>query len=402
MRRSLLFILAILVATSGLMAQDTISDVTVRQIYISKHPQDPEKPQFIVYSQKNDFQLGFGGYVKLVTAFDFKGIVDNYDFITYDIPIGEDDLSEKRLYFDAHQSRMYAEVLGHVKNTPLRIYIEADFYSDHYYPRLRHAYGQIGSFLIGQTWTTLMDLDAMPNTIDFEGPNSAVALRAPMIRYTYGASKPFSMQIALEMPEVSMSYDTPFAETVQYVPDLIINFKLAKQWGHMQFGGVFRTMAYADTNVHWQNLLPGYGGTISGAFNIGERNQIMFQAVFGNGIAKYIQDIAGVGLDAITEQNAYHRNVQNSVLAGGTYLAYRQYWAKKLNSSFMYGLTWVEDNPYTPDHAYRLGQYGCVNLFWEIFPSFSVALEYLWGQRMDYFKHKGKGNRINAMAQFAF
>jgi len=402
MRRIIIFSVALMMIGSVMMAQDTLTEITVKRIYISKHPQDPDYPQFVIYSKNNDFQLGFGGYAKLVAAFDFNGIVDNYDFITYDIPVENIDPGEKRLYFDAHQSRLYAEVLGHMKGTPLRIYIETDFYSDDYYPRLRHAYGQIGSFLVGQTWTTLMDLDAMPNTIDFEGPNSAVSLRAPMVRYTYGASRPFSMQLALEMPEVSMSYKRPFAESYQYIPDLIINFKLTTKRGHLQLGGVFRAMAYADTVAQWQNLLPGYGGALSGAFKVGKRNQFMFQAVFGNGIAKYIQDIAGVGLDAITEQNAYHKHVQNTVLAGGFYLAYQQYWAKKLNSSFMYGLTWVEDNPYTPDHAYRLGQYACVNLFWEIFPSFSVAMEYLWGQRMDYFKNKGNANRINAMAQFSF
>lgn len=386
-----------------LHAQDTITEVTIKRIYISKHPQDPAYPQFVIYSKSSNFQLGFGGYVKLTGAFDFNGIVDSYDFITYDIPVENRNLGEKRIYFDAHQSRMYAEILGQIKGKSMRIYIETDFYSEHYYPRLRHAYGQYGSFLIGQTWSTLMDLDAMPNTVDFEGPNSAVSLRAPMIRYSKEISKGFRLSTAVELPEVSMTYRPPWAtETYQYVPDIILSLRLANKKAHVQVGGLFRTMAYQDTTRSVQKKVYGYGGVISGKLHFTKSSLIMFQGVYGTGIAKYIQDIYGVGLDAIWVFDKYNREL-TTVPSYGCYLALQQYWHPKVNSTFVYSYTGVRRQKVGDWHEYyKFGHYVTVNLFWKVLPNLSVAIEYLWGQRSNYDDKRGNANRVNGMVQFNF
>jgi len=385
-----------------LHAQDTITEVTIKRIYISKHPQDPKYPQFVIYSKSNNFQLGFGGYVKLTGAFDFNGIVDSYDFITYDIPVENSNLNEKRLYFDAHQSRVYAEILGNIKGSPIRFYLETDFYSDHYYPRLRHAYGQYKGFLIGQTWTTMMDLDATPNTIDFEGPNSSVAFRAPMIRYTLNISNAFKMMTSLELPEVSMTYGHGLSSSYQYVPDVILVFRFQAERGHLQAGGVLRTMAYADSITNDQKTVFGGGAAISGLFKLTKKDNLMFQGVFGRGMAKYVQDIYGVGLDAVPDDDKYNRRDMESVRVGGFYFGYQHYWCAKLNSTLVYGFTKVHADQTYPQQDYHLGQYASINLFWNVLPSMTVAIEYLWGQRENYGGERGNANRFNGMVQFSF
>ena len=50
--------------------------------------------------------------------------------------------------------------------------------------RLRHAYGQWGSWLAGQTNSLFMDGDIFPNTVEYWGPNGMVFLRPPQIRWT--------------------------------------------------------------------------------------------------------------------------------------------------------------------------------------------------------------------------
>ena len=37
--------------------------------------------------------------------------------------------------------------------------------------RLRHAYGELGHFGAGQTWSPFMDIDVFPNSIEYWGPN---------------------------------------------------------------------------------------------------------------------------------------------------------------------------------------------------------------------------------------
>jgi hypothetical protein len=65
--------------------------------------------------------------------------------------------------------------------------------------RLRHAYGELGQVLAGQTNSLFMDIDVFPNTIDYWGPGGMVFLRNPQVRWT-----PFSgntsFAVALEKP----------------------------------------------------------------------------------------------------------------------------------------------------------------------------------------------------------
>lgn len=347
--------------------------------------------------------MGFGGYVKLSGVFDFNGVIDSYDFITYDIPVGEGKTNEKRIYMDAHQSRLYTEILGKIKGKSMRMYVEVDFYNDNYFPRLRHAYAQFHGFLLGQTWSTFMDLDATPNTVDFEGPNSEVALRTAMIRYSFNLSKSFSMQTALELPDVSMTYGSSLVSTYQYIPDIIANIKFHGKWGHLQAGGLFRTMAFRDTLVSNINHTYGYGGLFAGTINIGKKDNFMFQGVWGRGISNYIQDISGVGLDAIAKFEHGQIPEMRSVVSGGAYVSFQHFWHPKWNSTAVYGFTKVNTFLIQPGESpYEFTQYVSVNLFWNPLPQLSFALEYLWGERKNYDGAIGNANRFNGMAQFSF
>ena len=50
--------------------------------------------------------------------------------------------------------------------------------------RLRQAYGQLGRFLGGQTFTTFANIEASPATLDFEGAISTISPRRPQLRWT--------------------------------------------------------------------------------------------------------------------------------------------------------------------------------------------------------------------------
>ena len=43
--------------------------------------------------------------------------------------------------------------------------------------RLRHAYGELGQFGVGQTWSPFMDIDVFPNSFEYWGPNGMVFFR---------------------------------------------------------------------------------------------------------------------------------------------------------------------------------------------------------------------------------
>ena len=49
--------------------------------------------------------------------------------------------------------------------------------------RLRHAYGQLGEFGAGQTWSPFMDIDVFPNSIEYWGPNGMAFFRNVQLRW---------------------------------------------------------------------------------------------------------------------------------------------------------------------------------------------------------------------------
>ena len=68
--------------------------------------------------------------------------------------------------------------------------------------RLRHAYGELGKFGAGQTWSPFMDIDVFPNSIEYWGPNGMVFFRNVQVRWMpiQGDSR---VTIALERPGAS-------------------------------------------------------------------------------------------------------------------------------------------------------------------------------------------------------
>jgi len=48
--------------------------------------------------------------------------------------------------------------------------------------RLRHAYGELGKFGAGQTWSPFMDIDVFPNTLEYWGPNGMAFFRNVQLR----------------------------------------------------------------------------------------------------------------------------------------------------------------------------------------------------------------------------
>ena len=71
---------------------------------------------------------------------------------------------------------------------PLQMFVELDFFDDRdsfrLQPRLRHAYGVIGRFLAGRTWSVTTDLSALAGTIDFSGGDSLYGGRVSQFRFS--------------------------------------------------------------------------------------------------------------------------------------------------------------------------------------------------------------------------
>jgi hypothetical protein len=206
--------------------QDSLFPRNLYQQMIGEHPQDPAKPEFYIRSRNNDYQLGLGGFVKLNGLYDFVGLANTNSFMTEEIPVGEENIKDNHLHFDIYQTRLYSEILGNTPYGEMKIYFECDFTNPIGLVKIRHAYGFIKGFLIGKTTSTLVDLEAIPYTVDAEGPNSMILARRVMVRYSFNAGKYITLFMAAEASQPQVTYSEYTEEVYQYLPDAVLRIRL--------------------------------------------------------------------------------------------------------------------------------------------------------------------------------
>ena len=90
-------------ACNSLVAQSVREDfdATRRHGFQQLH-----NPQFVFATKNNRFALGIGGEINFRTSYDFKGAVDNIDFIPYNIPMDATYANRQRVMMDASTSRL--------------------------------------------------------------------------------------------------------------------------------------------------------------------------------------------------------------------------------------------------------------------------------------------------------
>ena len=127
------------------------------QDYIETHRpgfQQSEKPQFVFASKNNRFSFSLGGFVSLRAGYDFDGIVDNIDFVPYDIPVPGNYNSKQKLMMDASTSRLFMKAITNTRALGrVVIYMDADFRGGaegSYTPRLRSAYVSFKGLTLGR------------------------------------------------------------------------------------------------------------------------------------------------------------------------------------------------------------------------------------------------------------
>ena len=66
---------------------------------------------------------------------------------------------------------------------------------------LRHAYIEVGDFLIGQTFSTFLDPVSAPQVLDYGGNAASVFARQPQVRFTKRIHD-FTLRLSVEKPNI--------------------------------------------------------------------------------------------------------------------------------------------------------------------------------------------------------
>ena len=119
--------------------------------------------------------------------------------------------------------------------------------------RLRHAYGELGQFGAGQTWSPFMDIDVFPNSVEYWGPNGMVFFRNVQFRWMpmNGDSR---ITIAVERPGASADQGI-YQDRIELqdvsphfpMPDISGEARLGRKWGYVEAAGILRRIEWEDT-----------------------------------------------------------------------------------------------------------------------------------------------------------
>lgn len=367
-------------------------------------------PQFIFSTHDNRFSLGIGGFVNLRTSYDFKGAVNNIDFVPYDIAVGGNPLSRQRVMMDATTSRLFTKaVVNSSKLGQIVAFVDMDFRGGaefSYTPRLRSAYISMMGFTAGRDYTTFCDLEATPITVDFQGPNAYNQRFATLLRYEHAFfEKRLQVGLAAEFPTVSGTYGEYFLPISQRVPD--IPMYVQYRWGrsgrnHVRASAVLRNMYLHNSFTKENTSLFGWGVQLSGHLEPWRCLTLYFNGTYGEGISGYIQDLNGSGLD-FTPNPENPQQIQTMPMWGWQVAAQYNVFPGKMFVSGGYSMVRVDkQNGFYSAEQYKQGDYIFVNTFYQLTDNCKLALEYLHGSRKDMSDEKGTANRLSVMVQYNF
>jgi hypothetical protein len=282
--------------------------------------------------------------------------------------------------------------------------------------RLRHAWGQLGQFGAGQTWSLFMDPDVFPNTIDYWGPAGMVFLRNPQVRWMPQVvdDERWSFALALESPgsgfdEGKAGLVDPSLELRSWnsYPDLTGQVRFSDEWGHAQLAAIMRGLGVEGRTgdgreVRFRQF--GWGLNLSGVLEMGrlipvlDGDQLLVQTAYGYGIANYMND---GGSDVGPDRDPPGARAE-TIPTLGWLIYYNRSWNERWTSSVGYSEHRQWNVTGQADDAFKTGQYFSVNALYHPLPDMLVGPELLWGRREDKNGDSGSDTRVQVSFKYNF
>jgi hypothetical protein len=383
------------VLIDSLISDEAVDTVQVDSLFTEDvHPQDvSDQAGYVMENLGKWGQLRIYGSVRLSGAYDLNGLTSTNSFSTYDIPVGDDAITQGRFFMVPNQSRLGVEVTRTGLTTNFRIKIETDFLGANNGLRIRHAFVETGNFVIGQTWSTFTDVNSVPQTVDIDGPNSSVQLRTVRVRYSDRVLKDHIKYIvSLESPDPDVVLADSLSDRIpsQFFPDIAGQLAHDYSKGYISVSGILRGITVKDTSQSTAQIL-GLGLLIAGVYNLDELNKFQFQAVYGSAISRFITALGGKGLDLVYNPNSQLFEATKSF---GLLLSYSHKWRSDISSAFTVGMVGINNKDYEPADAFSQSWYYSGNVFWNALLGVRLGLEFSQGRRINKDGNYGKATRI--------
>lgn len=356
----------------------------------TKAPVDPADFPGALRLPGKDIWWKIGGFAKVDYIQDLDPIGSQFDFETATIPVPQTGQGGQTT-LSAMQSRLNVDVRYDTNVGLVRGFVEGDFFDSNNALRLRHAYGEWNGWLGGQTWSTLMDPSALPDTLDFEGPDSAIFVRQAQIRYTRKAREDFEWAVAVEDPDSQIFAPAGVAgEGRSDLPDVPGYVRFQRGRSHLQVGGILRQLRFTNTSGTLDETTLGYGLVVSGGAKLLRDDQIMGQIYYGKGMSRYIEAFDGNAPDAVLTPAG---NLESLRVVGAVF-GYTHAWNERWSSTLTLALAEIDNAPTQPDDAFKSTRSPHFNLIWSPNQRLSMGGEIMWGERENKNGESGDATRL--------
>ena len=259
--------------------------------------------------------------------------------------------------------------------------------------RLRHAYGELGQFGAGQTWSPFMDIDVFPNSVEYWGPTGMVFFRNVQFRWMplKGDSR---ITLALERPGASADQGR-YADRIELqdvrpnfpAPDFSGEARLGRKWGYVEAAGIVRRIQWVDIGTDQFDLSGdawGWGINLSSNLKVHKNNVIKLQVVYGKGVQNYMNDApADVG-PVPDPSNTRTPLTGKPIPLLGIVAFYDHYWSEKWSSTVGYSRLDTDNTSGQSDNAFRVGQYAVTNLLYYPVKDAMAGVEFQYGYRKNF------------------
>lgn len=346
--------------------------------------------------------LAIGGFVKTDIVYNFDPLQIKDRFIVGSIPVGVSGTTgdEAQSSITADQSRLNFDLRDRTEYGIMRAFIEGDFVGSGETFRLRHAFGQWNRMLAGKTWSTFVDPEASPEEIDFEGLNARINVRQSQVRLMPRLGEEYELQFALEDPNPEIQNGSGITRT----PDVVLAGRFAPHKRlHMKLALLLREVRGQSTNGDVQKEF-AWGTSLSGSFatpRFDERDKLLFQFNYGNGIGRYVNDLSSIGnYDGIFDPATGELQLFD-VIAG--YVSLQHWWGiNQLRSNFTLGAVDVNNPGFLEDDAYLSTLRFSSNLIWSPIPRIDIGGEFLWGERENEDGESGNASQLQMAVKYRF
>ena len=249
-----------------------------------------------ILSPDKMMQMRILGSVRVLMNYGDQDMPERLTFNPYEIPMRTKPQTPN-FYADLRLTRLGFEVTRRTREMgDLFIRIETDFAGSNGF-RIRHAYGQLGSVLIGQTWTLFSNGNYVAATVSRDGAAASSVFFTPQIRYSRSINNKLNWQASIEYS--TPDFDAPDsldARLVQVIPDLIGRLNYKKDKLSFRIAGLITTISGTDTtNVVSYSM--GGGASFSGMYEFSEVNTLHFSFTSTFAAARFMDMFSGKNED---------------------------------------------------------------------------------------------------------